>query len=71
MNTYPHLPIAWMGYVTILHRMKYSLSEEGQIMIPFGRAYGALSQTQFAIAESEGRWPRIYALWQSEGCHVL
>lgn len=31
-------------------------------MISFGRAHGGLSQTQFAIAESEGRWPRIYAL---------
>ncbi len=45
-------------------------------MISFGRVHGGLSQTQFAIAESEGRWPRIYALacvsgWQSEGCHVL
>lgn len=37
-----------------------------------GNAHGALRQTQCAIAESEGRWPRICALcWESEGRYVL
>jgi hypothetical protein len=51
--------------------MKYSFRKKGHIMIDFGHAHGVLSQTQFAIAESEGRWPRICALSQSEGRYVL
>ncbi|HEY7348554.1 MAG TPA: hypothetical protein VH599_09600 [Ktedonobacterales bacterium] len=45
-------------------------------MITLCDANGGLSQTQRALAESEGRWPRICALAreterQSEVGHVL
>jgi hypothetical protein len=64
------------GNAVIFQQLCKTFGKEGQTVITICHANGELSQTQYAMAESEGRWPRICALAhkterRSEVGHVL